>query len=418
MSLLAKCKECGHTKVYDSDPGLGQEYEPCPKCGGDMEIVKDGEEKETWKCECLKCKHTITTEKHCNEIKCPKCGGEMRRADRPGPGRQGLPATLKTAAWPMGVAKVDDIDRKNKKMVVRISSDALDRDKEVLLPTGMLTEHYRKNPIVLWAHDYGRTRLPIAKSLWEKVVKYDRGRREEVLASPQFSQKNQFAMEVFDLYDEDILRAWSVGFDPQPGGSRLPTEEDIKARPDWAGCSRIYEKWELYEFSAVPVPSNPDALALAVRMGTKSIPEAILEDMKLPNVGEDFVYEKPYPNEHACRMRNPGDFQEDSFRRMSREHDGKKYAVIMGRLKGETTLTEQAYRYPKDTWSAASAKGHCTSHHGIRFTPAKDVREEELFARPVKQLLIAKKPTGVIRAIEARKLTAAALKGRVIAEED
>ena len=73
---------------------------------------------------------------------------------------------------------------------------------------------------------------------------------------------------------------------------------------------------------------------------------------------------KPFPNEHACRLRDPGDFQDGSFRRTEREHDGKTYAVIMGRLKGEETMTEQAFRYPKGTWTAEAARGHCGSHDG------------------------------------------------------
>ncbi len=80
---------------------------------------------------------------------------------------------------------------------------------------------------------------------------------------------------------------------------------------------------------------------------------------------------KPYPNEHACRLRPPGDFEEDSFRRTTREHEGKTYAVIMGRLRGETTMTEQAYRYPKDDWTAAQARSHCKGHEG-RFEAAAD----------------------------------------------
>lgn len=72
----------------------------------------------------------------------------------------------------------------------------------------------------------------------------------------------------------------------------------------------------------------------------------------------------PYPHEHACRLRDPGDFQEDSFRRTEREHEGKKYSVIMGKLKGQDTMTDQAFRYPKDTWEESEAKSHCTDHDG------------------------------------------------------
>lgn len=72
----------------------------------------------------------------------------------------------------------------------------------------------------------------------------------------------------------------------------------------------------------------------------------------------------PYPNEHACRLRDPNDFKPDSFRRIEREHEGKKYDAIMGKLKGQDTMTDQAYRYPKDTWQESEAKSHCADHNG------------------------------------------------------
>lgn len=73
---------------------------------------------------------------------------------------------------------------------------------------------------------------------------------------------------------------------------------------------------------------------------------------------------RPYPQEHACRLRDPGDFTEGSFRRTTRKHDGKEYGVIMGKLKGETAMTEQTYRYDKDVWSVDSARSHCSEHDG------------------------------------------------------
>lgn len=85
----------------------------------------------------------------------------------------------------------------------------------------------------------------------------------------------------------------------------------------------------------------------------------------------DFIEYRPFANEHSCRLLDPGKFKADSFRRTKRKHDGKEYSIIMGRLKGETTMTEQAYRYGKKIWSASEAKSHCTDHDGILFEPAK-----------------------------------------------
>jgi HK97 family phage prohead protease len=73
---------------------------------------------------------------------------------------------------------------------------------------------------------------------------------------------------------------------------------------------------------------------------------------------------KPYPNEHACRLRQPGDFQADSFKRIKRKHEGKEYSIIVGKLKDDNALTEQAYRYDDEVWTAAEARSHCKTHEG------------------------------------------------------
>lgn len=91
---------------------------------------------------------------------------------------------------------------------------------------------------------------------------------------------------------------------------------------------------------------------------------------------EEFDISKPYPNEHACRKRDPGDFKPDSFRRVQRTSGGKRYSIIMGRLKGETTMTEQAYRYPKKTWSESVARSHCKDHDG-RFEAASNKADKQ-----------------------------------------
>ncbi len=78
----------------------------------------------------------------------------------------------------------------------------------------------------------------------------------------------------------------------------------------------------------------------------------------------------PFPNEHACRLRDPGGFIKGSFRRSSRKSEGKKYGVIQGRLKGKTALTDQSFRYPKDIWSVSTARKHCKRHDGKLFEPA------------------------------------------------
>jgi len=84
----------------------------------------------------------------------------------------------------------------------------------------------------------------------------------------------------------------------------------------------------------------------------------------------------PYPNEHSCRLRSPNDFQPNSFRRIQRGKPGQKtpngrpLSIIIGRLRGKTTTEAQAYRYPKDDWTAAAARAHCKRNKGM-FEAAK-----------------------------------------------
>jgi len=54
----------------------------------DEEIIAPWNKAETFNCECVECGHELISEKHCSDIKCPECGGEMRRAERPGPGKE------------------------------------------------------------------------------------------------------------------------------------------------------------------------------------------------------------------------------------------------------------------------------------------------------------------------------------------
>jgi hypothetical protein len=64
----------------------------------------------------------------------------------------------------------------------------------------------------------------------------------------------------------------------------------------------------------------------------------------------------PFANEHACRLKSPAGF--DNFRRQNnwQDHEGKRIDAIFGIKDRSSTL--QAMRYPKDVWTARSARLH------------------------------------------------------------
>jgi len=163
------------------------------------------------------------------------------------------------------VAKATDTNDQERTLTAVISTSAIDRDGEVLNPKGVVLKAYMKNPVVLWAHDYYDT--PIGKALWIKK------NADEIRAKIQFANTEK-AKEVYDLYKGGYLKAFSVGFTVLDG--HTPTDEEIKERRDLANAQRIFSKWELLEFSAVPVPANPEALVQALK--TKAVKVAEIRD--------------------------------------------------------------------------------------------------------------------------------------------
>jgi HK97 family phage prohead protease len=145
-------------------------------------------------------------------------------------------------------SELKSIDEKEMTLTAYVSTGARDRMNESLDPAGVDLTNYRKNPVVLWAHDYSLP--PIGKAEW---VKRD---KSGVLSKVKFAS-TAFAQEIFQLYKEGFLKAFSVGFVP------TKTEDgDGQKEP-----RRTYRKWEMLEFSAVPVPANPEALSLAMQKG-------------------------------------------------------------------------------------------------------------------------------------------------------
>ena len=124
------------------------------------------------------------------------------------------------------------------------STGGVDRHGDTVAPEGWRLDAYRKNPVVLWAHDYRRPAIGRAQSVWR-----DGG---ALLARLEFAP-TEFGREVEGLYRQGYQQGVSVGFRP------LRFEERRDARTGAFLGIRFLEQ-ELLEISAVPVPANQGAL--------------------------------------------------------------------------------------------------------------------------------------------------------------
>jgi hypothetical protein len=89
----------------------------------------------------------------------------------------------------------------------------------------------------------------------------------------------------------------------------------------------------------------------------------------------------PYNGEHSCRLVSPVKDAPTRRKNGAQKHNGKAYDVIYQEQEGK--WIEQAFRYPKESWSASEASSHCKSHDGSfeAASEGKSVVDDELETR-------------------------------------
>ena len=85
-------------------------------------------------------------------------------------------------------------------------------------------------------------------------------------------------------------------------------------------------------------------------------------------------HSKPYPNFHACRIREPEDF--DKFRTADETIDDKPVVVLYGREVETGDWDIASYHLPVDDWTEDEARAFCEEHDGIKFEPATGEDED------------------------------------------
>jgi HK97 family phage prohead protease len=161
---------------------------------------------------------------------------------------------LKEREYREVVDELKEVNEEEHSITHWISTENTDRDGDIVRAKGMNDENFSKNPVVLYGHNYGS--FPIGKSLWR--TKTTRGGIKGILAKTQFAPTEEGKL-VFELWKGGFLNAASIGF-------RVAEKEPIMDKDQWTGGYDI-KKWELWEYSIVPVPANQDALRLAVDKG-------------------------------------------------------------------------------------------------------------------------------------------------------
>jgi len=150
---------------------------------------------------------------------------------------------MNTKSYLLGGVEKKAGDNGGDTFTIIASTSAVDRQGDVVDQNGWELANFKKNPVLLWAHDYSA--LPIGKVVSAQVVK------GQLIADFIFAtaDANPVAQQIKRLYEEGIVNASSVGF--------IPLERQ----------GNVITRSELLELSLVPVPANQEALRRAVEKG-------------------------------------------------------------------------------------------------------------------------------------------------------
>ena len=176
----------------------------------------------------------------------------------------------------MDIVRRGAVDAKRRSVVIAANDKA--RSLPEIDLAGLQFDNYRRNPVVMWAHDStGRSPsggLPIGRTL-----SISRTAEGGIMAEFEFLEDDPFAQRIRNAWDKGFLQAASISWLP------------IETRPARGGSARDIRA-ELLEWSIVSVPADPDALRETHKRMLRSLIEASDANEQY---GEDFDTEPDLP---------------------------------------------------------------------------------------------------------------------------
>lgn len=128
--------------------------------------------------------------------------------------------------------------------IVGIASTAVeDRHGEVVEVDGWDFKNFKKDPVMLWAHDHSQPAIGSVSKIWIE----GEGKKRRLMFKAVFQEVTELGKAIKQLVEDGFLRTFSVGF--------KPLEID----------GNTIMKQELLEISVVNVPANPEAMMLAYK---------------------------------------------------------------------------------------------------------------------------------------------------------
>lgn len=188
-------------------------------------------------------------------------------------------ATIEFEAYEKGVKfpnepKIDN----DRTFAIIATTPHMDRDREVVLSSGIDLREWQKSGAILDSHDYNK--LPIGKAVW--VGKSDQGIKMHIEAAPTEAGNELLALSKF------MPLTASIGFIPvetvDKNAAQFPSEmRRLTEKFSFLGkvrdaVQRIITRSVMLETSIVSVPANPNAV---MSKAAKAHDEGVLDESEM-----------------------------------------------------------------------------------------------------------------------------------------
>lgn len=202
-----------------------------------------------------------------------------------------------------------------------------DRHGEIVSVEGWDLKAFKKNPVLLWAHDHNEPAIGTASKVWIDGA----GKSAKLMIKGKLHDYTEKAKAIKQMVEDGIIKTMSVGFRP------IDMEENV------------FQKQELLEVSFVNVPANSQAMVLAYKSlkeaGFKNkvinelgIPVAVLEELdtikkdieKLQRAKEEInsASEGRHPSKRAVKSQVYVKAIERATTKLSQQRRSKEVLVI------------------------------------------------------------------------------------------
>ena len=151
-------------------------------------------------------------------------------------------------------------EKKERTFTAVITSEILDRDKEVLLSEGLNYKEFMNNPVVFFNHNYDNPvgkviKLHKYKNEWKATIK--------IADRPDNYTDSFFPDYLWAMVEQDVIKGISIGFSVV--ATRQPTKLDFKLYGN--DLRNVITKFELLEVSVAPLQANQNSLIQSVNKG-------------------------------------------------------------------------------------------------------------------------------------------------------